>query len=84
MVSIVFELDARHKFEVRRAIENEIILLKGRMELNKTTYGVEPHPYDINRIQELDKILSEIKTAKEIVRHDGETVVELPPSIHAM
>ena len=84
MVSIKFELDARYKFEIRRAIENELILIKGRTDLNKTIYNVEPLPYDLNRIEELQNILNDINTAKEIVRYDNETVMELPASIHAM
>lgn len=84
MVSIIFELDARYKFEIRRAVENELILLKGRMELNKTSYNVEPYPYDLSRVQELETILNDIKTAKEIVRYDNEPIMQLPPSTHAM
>lgn len=71
----IIQLESKYKFSIRRAVENELINLKGRVKFDKLEYNIEPSSYIIEKIKELEDVLDLIKTSRELLRlEDGQTL----------
>ena len=74
MARFVFQLSSNVRFEVRRAVENELIMLKGRCEMNRVNFNMEPTGYEIRKMEELENIIQELSKAKDIIIYPDEEV----------
>ena len=61
-MKFVIEIDHNFTFLIKRAVENELIRLKGRAEMDKNNYGIDPSQYTLDDIASHEAV---IKTLKE-------------------
>lgn len=67
----VIEINSNNRHLIIRAIETELILAKGRMEVDRE-HGIEPHSFTIEKIKTLNEIIGDLRSAKEtIIMEDG-------------
>jgi hypothetical protein len=66
-MKFVIEINANNKFELIRSVENELIMTKGRIEMDRNSNGVEPSEYTLRNLERLESLLKEIKGSKEMV-----------------
>lgn len=67
----VIEINSNNRHLIIRAIETELILAKGRMEVDRE-HGIEPQSFTIEKIKTLNEIIGDLRSAKEtIIMEDG-------------
>jgi hypothetical protein len=63
-MKLIIEVDHANVFLIKYSLENELIRLKGRAEMNKNEYGMNPDQYTLGDIARLEKVIRDIANAK--------------------
>jgi len=66
-MKFVYEIDSNNRFIVRHALENELIRIKGRMDMNKANHNIEPDEYQLDTINKIQSALDELDFKKQLV-----------------
>lgn len=69
-MKFVYEIDSNNRFVVRHALENELIRIKGRVDMNKANHNIEPTDYELETITKIQSALDELDFKKQIMVFD--------------
>ena len=70
-MKFVFELNSNDRFSIRRAIEDELIRVKGRVEMNRQNYNMEPSSYELDSIERLERILTQVVKSPDVAIYEN-------------
>lgn len=65
------KVNSKYRTKLRFMVEDRLIELKGRNQLNKDEYGFEPADFIIQEITELEDLLSQLKEKSELIQSDS-------------
>lgn len=74
-MKFVYEINSDNRFVVRHALENELIRIKGRIDMNKANHNIEPSDYELETITKIQNALDELDFKKQLaVWEDGSRI----------
>lgn len=75
-MSFFIKVSSEHSFMLGRIIEDRLILVKGRIDLDKKNYNLEPSKFILDEVERLETVLNEIKARGYLFKTEDGNYIE--------